>query len=233
MRRLTFLKAGSMNNPEYIIVHCFATPPSMKKLDAAWVDKTHRRRGFFNGNGYQEIIKRGGERQNYRTGHLTRRLDQSGAHVGGCGTEWNSKTIGISMAGGVDAKGNPENNFTKAQFKSLLEAIREYQAEFNIPDSKVIGHRDLIKMTGASPKACPCFSVQNWLTGQPFGGSYKHPGKFDREDPLHVPEKHTIKRGDTLWSIARITGVPVKSLETLNPEVTAKDLQVGQVIRVL
>lgn len=204
----------------------------MADLDAAWINKAHRQRGFLM-TGYQEIIKRDGERQNHRTGHIARRLDQNGAHVGGCGPGWNRKTIGISMAGGVDEYGKPENNFTKAQFKSLEEAIWEYREEFNIPDSKVIGHRDLIKMTNSAPKACPCFSVQNWLSGKPFGGAYKHPGKFDREDPLHIPESYTVKWGDTFWSISMATGVSVKSLQVLNSQTATVNLQVGQTIRLL
>jgi LysM repeat protein len=220
-----------MNNPEWIIVHVTATPPSMD-IGAKEVNRMHRKRGWRK-TGYHEIIRRDGTRENALGGFITRRLDEAGAHVGGCGVIWNQKTIGISMVGGVDAQGKPENNMTPAQFKSLREAVEEYQLMFNISYRKVIGHRDLIKMTNAAPKACPCFSVQDWLQGKgTFGGAFKHHGMVDKADPMHVPAKVTVQENETLWGLSRKWGTSVSAIMLLN-KMTSPDIQTGQKLRLI
>ena len=66
------------------------------------------------------------------------------------------------MVGGLDAEGKPEDNFTKEQWASLrnlvIQALTEHPTITHIG-----GHRDLIKATNAPPKACPCFSVEDWF----------------------------------------------------------------------
>lgn len=216
---------------EYIIIHCTATPGSMSGVDAAWVDRAHRQRGFTNGTGYVEVITREGQRQNAEGGFKARPLWMQGAHVGDCGPGWNAKALGISLAGGVNAAFEPEDNFTDAQWTALRFAITEYQSRFLIPDSKVIGHRDLIKMTKAPPKACPCFSVQEKLFGaNRFGGTFtpKNPGTA--QGPLRVPDKYEVRTGDTLWRISTTYGVPVNTLLQLNPSASERILP-GQTIR--
>ena len=224
-------------NPEWLIVHCTATPPSMTSVDAYWVDRVHRRKGWL-GCGYQEIITRPHEgqpaqRQNYAGGFPTRSIDRAGAHVGGCGAGWNSKTIGVSLAGGIDEDGKPSDNFHPDQIELLLEAIREYQEMFNIPDERVIGHRDLIRMTNSSPKACPCMSVQALMTQGKVrhGGSYNHKRKLERTSPLGIPEFHKVRRGESLWGISAAYGVPIAEISELN-NITDNDLiKAGQKLR--
>lgn len=155
---------------DHLIIHCAATPPSAD-VDAAWVDKVHRARGW-RGCGYNEVITRSGDRQNAERGFPTRKLTEIAAHVGDCNVgayrraNWNSRSIGICLAGGVAEDGaSPENNYTDAQWTALAEAVSDYweRAPKIERDGNTMGHRDLIKLTGAPAKACPCFSVKSWL----------------------------------------------------------------------
>lgn len=222
--------------PEWIIVHCVATPPHMTQVDAAWVDTLHRRKGWLM-NGYHEIITRPHEgqpaqRQNHALGFRTRPITRPGAHVGGSGRVWNQKTIGISLAGGVDAQGNPEDNFTGDQITLLLEAIREYQEQFNIPDENVIGHRDLIRMTNSSPKACPCMSVRALMAGKDgrFGGSFNFRRKAAGGDKLAIPETHRVRRAESLWGISKAYGISVSDLANWNSIKDVDSLRSGALL---
>jgi N-acetylmuramoyl-L-alanine amidase len=217
---------------EWIIIHCTATPGSMSGVDAAWVDRAHRQRGFTNGTGYNEVITRDGQRQNAEGGFKARPLWMQGAHVGDCGPGWNAKALGISLAGGVNADFEPEDNFTDPQWDALCEAVEEYQSRFSIPDRKVIGHRDLIKMTKAPPKACPCFSVQEKLfSGKRFGGTFEPRNPGSASGPLRVPEKYEVKAGDTLWRVSTTYGVPISVLLQLNPSAQGGVIHLGQTLR--
>ena len=228
-----------MQIPEWIIIHVTATTPAMVDVDARWVDRLHRTKGWL-GCGYHEVITRAGERQNSRGGFRTRTLTaegfQPGAHVGDCGVKWNKITIGISMAGGINKNGEPEANFTNEQYISLAEAVREYRDMFNISDDQVIGHRDLIKMTKAPPKACPCFSVQEWLIGENkrFGDTFTAPVPPRRPTSmLSVPVRYEVRAGDTLYAISRTYGVSVEGLLVMNPGVIPAKLEVGRLLNLL
>ena len=212
--------------PEWIIVHCTATPPDLD-ADAAWVARVHRAKGW-SGCGYHEVITRfNPQRQNRATGFPTRPMNRPGIHVGGCGRGWNNICIGISLAGGVDNKGQPEDNFTEAQRRLLLEAIREYQALYGISDEKVIGHRDLIKMTNASPKACPCFSVREFLKGSRHGGAFNFARKMDPADKMGIPSTHKLRRGESLWGVSKAYGVSLEDLIAWNDIIDPAHVRAG------
>lgn len=144
---------------DHIIIHCAATPPT-SDIGAIDIDKWHRARGWF-GCGYHYVIRRDGTLESEALGDRCRPLEKAGAHVGDCGPGWNKRSIGICMAGGVNAKGQPEDNFTEQQWLTLEELVGNLSRDF--PGCKVMGHRDLIKLTSAPPKACPCFDVKTWL----------------------------------------------------------------------
>lgn len=141
-----------------IVVHSSATKPSSRvTIDtiAGW----HKQRGFKQ-IGYHDVISRDG------IVHKGRPLSLPGAHVQG----HNASSIGICMIGGLNDKtGEPENNYTPAQFTSLARLIKQYRAEFKV--KRVVGHRDLSpdlnrdgKITSNEwLKACPCFSVKDWM----------------------------------------------------------------------
>jgi N-acetyl-anhydromuramyl-L-alanine amidase AmpD len=144
---------------DHIIVHCAATPPT-SDIGAADIDRWHRAKGWW-GNGYHYVIRRDGEIEAESAGKRCRPLEKPGAHVGGCGPGWNKRSIGICLVGGIDEEGNAEDNFTTEQFDSLKDLVEYLRRMF--PDTKIMGHRDLIKLTGASPKSCPSFEVSDWL----------------------------------------------------------------------
>lgn len=148
-----------MRDIDHLIIHCSATPPS-QDIGAAEIDRWHRAKGWW-GNGYHFVIRRNGLIESQATGSRCRPLDQAGAHVGDCGPGWNKRSIGICLIGGVDEKNRAEDNFTPKQYASLKDLV-EYLVR-SYPGVKVMGHRDLIKLTGAAPKDCPCFEVSDWL----------------------------------------------------------------------
>ncbi len=240
---------------DHIIVHCAATPPSLD-IDAEWIDRIHREKGWSGGNGYNFFIPRDGRLEWEGSGHRARKLGTVGAHVGGCGPGWNKRSIGICMAGGVAEDGvTPENNYTEAQLNTLWQLIYELRMHYQILPINIIGHRDLIKRTNAAPKACPCFSVQAWMetrertsTGQQtdveqvldimdllrsvFNWLRSERPSVPNSDPLKVHKTYTVKSGDTLWSISNTYGVPVTKLRSLNA-LSSDMLQIGQELRLL
>jgi N-acetylmuramoyl-L-alanine amidase len=230
---------------DHLIIHCAATPASAN-VDSRDIDRWHRSQGWL-GCGYNEVITRSGERQNFKGGYPTRRLDEVPAHVGDCGRGWNQRSIGVCLVGGVNAKGMPENNFTDKQWRSLEDAVAEYAGEKfeKIASKNIMGHRDLIKITGAPYKACPSFSVQEWLTGvkledrddQRLDPSSTLARNKDAPDQPGLPTPqlaqayHLIKKGDTLGSISNLHGVPLRTLVSLNKLKNPNLIVVGQLLK--
>jgi LysM repeat protein len=63
-------------------------------------------------------------------------------------------------------------------------------------------------------------------------GSGKHGGKAaHKTHRKHVPASYEIESGDTLISIAHHTGVPVRTIEELNPEVDPQILVAGEQLK--
>ncbi len=232
---------------DHLIVHCAATPPSLDE-GALWVDRVHRQKGWSR-CGYHAVIRRDGRLEWQLTGHPTRTIGMPGAHVGGCGAGWNARCLGVCLMGGVAEDGKtPENNFTPEQLITLAEFIEVATEKCGIDMTKVIGHRDLIKMTGAAPKACPCFSVTEWRDNWEFEPEQieaydrvrlafnwlRDRFKYERNDKLRVPKTYTVKKGDTLWSISRTYGVTLAELRSWNSnEVSNDDIIPGQKLRLL
>lgn len=145
---------------DLMVVHVTATPPSWDH-GAREIDRIHRALGW-SGNGYNEVIRRNGVLE---TG---RGLMAIGAHVAG----FNSIAYGITMVGGVDEHGRPQNNMTPAQFDTLERRLRELSARW--PRAGVCGHRDLspdrdgdgIIEPHEFMKACPCFDAIPWAASK-------------------------------------------------------------------
>lgn len=129
---------------DFIAVHCSATQP-FSQIDAAFIDRLHKRRGWSR-IGYHYVIKTDG------TIERGREEKAEGAHVYG----YNDVSIGICMVGGVDETGAPVNNYTPEQFASLQHLVNELLERY--PAATVQGHRDF---PGVS-KACPCFDAKSW-----------------------------------------------------------------------
>jgi N-acetyl-anhydromuramyl-L-alanine amidase AmpD len=132
-------------NVKYIAVHCSASKPSVY-VDAKVIDRWHRERGFLK-IGYHFVIKRDG------TVEKGREINEIGAHVYG----YNSVSVGICLAGGLDDEGKPQDNFTHDQYAALALLIIRLREVF--PGAVTQGHRDFPKVA----KDCPCFDVKPWV----------------------------------------------------------------------
>lgn len=208
-------------NTDFIVVHCAATPPEVD-IGATEIDQWHRERGW-DGCGYHYVIRRDGTLEDALEGPC-RPEWAIGAHVGG----HNHNTVGVCLVGGVAPSGEPENNFTKAQFDTLSALIVNLRGVYgNIP---VIGHRDFAGVR----KACPSFDVSAWL-GEPrsnVGGMKVTPFPGFVEPPKAVkPSKvtiglgtHLVRDGETLWKIARQYRTSPEVLRYLNPKLTSRTL---------
>lgn len=216
---------------DHFIVHCTATKASQKSIDAKWVDKVHKKRGW-SGCGYHAVITRGGELQLFDEGFSTRPVDQKGAHVGGCGPGWNKRSFGVTLAGGLDKAGNPENNFTKKQFRTLVRLIKAFLKSHENPDGvTIMGHRDLIRLTHSSPKACPCFDVAEFLVDYKIHDD-EDAVSDDVSSPLAIPPSYTVKSGDSLWKISNTFGINIADLKSIN-HLTSDVIQPGKELKLL
>ena len=134
-----------MRNIDLIVIHCSATPPDMD-IGAAEIRKWHTDKGW-NDIGYHLVIRRDG------TLEMGRPFSVVGAHAKG----HNANSIGVAMIGGIDAAGEPDNNFRINQWATLNDTL-DVLAGFG---AKVIGHREV------NPhKACPSFSVDDFMAGR-------------------------------------------------------------------
>lgn len=147
---------------DHIVVHCSATPPS-SDIGADEIEDWHTQpKPMGNGwskIGYAAVVRRDGQ---IEFGH---HFDEAGIHVRG----WNYKTVGICLVGGVNEQGQPENNFTDAQFESARALIAVLKLAY--PGATVVGHRDLSPDLNGDGlitsdewlKACPSFEVSEVL----------------------------------------------------------------------
>lgn len=133
----------------HLVVHCSATPPTMD-IGVKEITRWHRERGFL-AIGYHFVVRRDGTVEKGRAEHLI------GAHVEG----HNKDSLGICLVGGVDAEGQPEDNFTPEQYAALRSLLDRLLAAY--PGAEVLGHRDFPRVS----KACPSFDVKAWLQSNP------------------------------------------------------------------
>ena len=129
---------------QYIAIHCSATKGSMD-VTANDVDRWHRQK-LYKKIGYHFFIRRNGMLEKGRE------LYEVGAHV----QNYNSCSIGICLAGGLDEKGKAQNNFTNEQWNTLKELLLNLRKTY--PKAIIQGHRDFPKVN----KDCPCFDVKQW-----------------------------------------------------------------------
>jgi N-acetylmuramoyl-L-alanine amidase len=129
---------------EHIIIHCAATKPGMD-IGAAEIRKWHVDGNRWNDIGYHYVIRRSGDVEAGRSEHI------AGAHVAG----HNADSIGVCLVGGIDDKGRPDANFTRAQWAALEHLVKQLLVRY--PGATVSGHRDW-----TDAKACPSFDVRSW-----------------------------------------------------------------------
>lgn len=134
-----------MRSVNTIVIHASATPPSMN-VDREDIWKWHVEERGFDDVGYHYIILRSGQIQ------AGRKPEIPGAHVRG----HNSNSIGVCLIGGVNEQGDPDCNYTAAQWQQAERLVRSLAADY---DADVVGHRDL-----DPSKDCPCFDAKAWAT---------------------------------------------------------------------
>lgn len=130
---------------DYIVVHCSATPPD-RKIGAETIRRWHVERGWSD-IGYHIVITRAGNIE------FGRDMELQGAHVYG----HNHNSVGVCLVGGVNHAGEPENNFTESQFKTLRVVLLYLRSKYQ--GARVCGHRDFPEVA----KQCPCFDVRQWI----------------------------------------------------------------------
>lgn len=145
-----------------IIIHCTATKANWWH-DKSTADKVAEIRRWHtlkppHGRGWRDIgyhflIDRDG------TTATGRPLDQVGAHVQG----HNTGTIGISLFGGdgSNEKDDFSDHFTRAQDASLRVLIDNLRRQFPAI-RRISGHNEY------AAKACPGFTVSEWLDDTPM-----------------------------------------------------------------
>ncbi len=216
---------------DHLIIHCTATGPDQNNIDAEWVDTAHKNKGW-NGCGYHAVITRDGDVQTRDGGFMARSITRQGSHVGACGPGWNARSLGVSLAGGVDNNGRPDCNFTEQQYDALTNFIDNFLDSHPKPeDVKIMGHRDLIKITRSSPKACPCFDVQDFISERKLDIGDEDLDPIDVDSPMSLPESYEVKSGDNLWKISRLFGVSVDSIRSKNG-LQSDTIQPGQILKI-
>lgn len=132
------------DSTDYIVVHCSATPESMR-VGVSEIRQWHKDRGWKD-VGYHFVITRNGSIQHGRP------IEDVGAHVRG----HNGNSIGICLIGGVDEHDDPVANYTTRQYLSLRLLIDGIKMRYS--NAKLMGHRDFPEVA----KDCPCFDVREW-----------------------------------------------------------------------
>lgn len=144
-----------MRKIRYLAIHCSATKANInasitlpgEDIGAAEIRRWHMspERGYSD-IGYHYVIRRNGALESGRP------LKRVGAHVSG----HNSGSIGICLVGGLDERGQAENNFEPRQWESLKALLTRLKADF--PEAIIQGHRDFPSVK----KDCPCFDARKW-----------------------------------------------------------------------
>lgn len=155
-----------------IIIHTSATRPEWMEGQTLWakreeIKRWHKQRGWRD-IGYHYLIDRDGTTTHGRP------LEQTGAHVKG----HNTGTIGICLIGGHGSSEHDDfyENFTPAQDRALRAMLNDLQRRF--PSiTKITGHNQY------AAKACPGFTVSEWLASEPSSEPVRTAEAIQHDDP--------------------------------------------------
>lgn len=131
--------------PRFIIVH--HTASNRDKTTVAQVNNWHKARDFTLSSlgyyvGYHYLILGSGDIV------LTRRPEEIGSHI----LKQNDGKIGVCLTGNFDIE-TP----SPAQLTSLQGVLERLKLAYNIPDDKILGHRELVATI------CPGKELMRWL----------------------------------------------------------------------
>jgi N-acetyl-anhydromuramyl-L-alanine amidase AmpD len=119
-------------NPEYIVVHTAAYKG--RNCDAKTIDNWHRAKGWSEIGYHFVIINDKHDDKPDGTLEKGRAINKSGAHTKGL----NDKSIGICCIGHGDY-----NDFTAAQYTTLVRLLDELRRQYSIDRSRIIGHWEI------------------------------------------------------------------------------------------
>ena len=106
---------------DFIVVHSSQTTPEQDITQD--IEEMHRKDGLLT-IGYHKVIRRDGTIEDGRD------IDLAGIHVEAKGDVSNANSISICLIGGLSITGEPDCNFTLAQFRALNELQVELQAYY-------------------------------------------------------------------------------------------------------
>lgn len=129
----------------FIAVHCTTTPPA-QDIGVKELDRVFRLDGHLS-IGFHFVIRRDG------TIEKGRKVKERGVHL----EKYNHCSIGVCLVGGLNAKLQPEANYTKAQLKALRSLLEHLEDTF--PRAVIQGQRDFPGVDTASPS----FDVKRWF----------------------------------------------------------------------
>lgn len=150
---------------DLIVIHCSASPNGHWHT-AADIDAWHRERGFRRAREAVEQFNKHLPAIGYHWLIYTNGVRAPGRHYGEVGAHArehraNFRSLGVCVIG--------TDRFASVQWIKLAEHVRFLSTQFGVPlrhaeqangYTGVCGHRDL-----GAPKACPGFSVADWLAG--------------------------------------------------------------------
>lgn len=170
--------------PSYIVIHTAAY--SGQNCDANMINHWHKARGW-DDIGYHFVIlnDRHGSKKDGTLEH-GRSLTQRGAHTLGL----NSRSIGICCIGHGD-----KENFTNAQYLTLLDLIHRLMSDYSIALKHVIGHReinDLIRQGVVNSQYKTTKTCPGRLVDMDFIRSFIHTNGTKQSDKVDINVDDTM-----------------------------------------
>lgn len=140
--------------------------------------------------------------------------DRSRCYVDAFKPNANFTSIGVEMCIERDWTLHPDT------VKNAIELVRYLSGKYGFGASRIYRHYDV---TG---KNCPAM----WVSNPSLFTKFKNDVASVQPASVHKEAFHVVESGDTLWEISQKYGVSVATIESLNPEVDASNLQIGSTL---
>jgi hypothetical protein len=170
---------------QHIVIHHTATKSgSVESINAAHLKNKDKSGNPWLGIGYHFVIGNGdGMSDGVIEPTFRWRTQIQGAHAGSTNKDYNERGIGICLVGNFE-KSPP----TAAQRKSVKLLVQTLRAEYKIPSSSIVGHKDI----RASATECP---GKLFPMAEVAGGD---PGVFLGSDSDGFPLEHVASNTGSL-----------------------------------